>query len=70
MIHGKVVHALNRRIRIVSPVLLKDPERACVLEIMLQKRDGIIKVRTVPDIACLVITLIPTRCRKPDFCPD
>jgi P-type Cu+ transporter len=44
--HGKVVHALNRRVRIISPVLLKDPERACVLEILLQKRDGIEKVRT------------------------
>ena len=43
--HGKVVHALSRRVRIISPVLLKDPERACVLEIMLQKRDGIEKVQ-------------------------
>ena len=59
LIHGKVVHALNRRIRIVSPVLLKDPERACVLEIMLQKRDGIEKVRSVPDIASLVIYFDP-----------
>ena len=23
--HGKVVHALNRRISIIAPVLLKDP---------------------------------------------
>ncbi len=53
--HGKVVHALNRRVRIISPVLLKDPERACVLEILLLKRDGIEKVRTVPDIASVVI---------------
>ena len=59
LIHGKVVHALNRRIRIISPVLLKDPERACVLEIMLQKRDGIEKVRSVPDIASLVIYFDP-----------
>lgn len=53
--HGKVVHALSRRVRIISPVLLKDPERACVLEILLLKRDGIEKVRTVPDIASVVI---------------
>ena len=53
--HGKVVHALNRRVHIIAPVLLKDHERACVLEILLQKRDGIEKVTTVPDIASLVI---------------
>ena len=62
--HGQVVHELNRRIRINSPVFLKDPERACVLEIMLQKRDGIEKVRTVPDIASIVTTLIPISYRK------
>ncbi|OYV15661.1 MAG: Cu2+-exporting ATPase, partial [Methylococcaceae bacterium NSM2-1] len=62
--HGKVVHALNRRVRIISPVLLKDPERACVLEIMLQKRDGIEKVRTVPDIASIVIHFDPKKLPK------
>jgi Cu+-exporting ATPase len=62
--HGKVVHALNRRVRIISPVLLKDPERACVLEILLQKRDGIEKVRTVPDIASIVIHFDPDKLPK------
>jgi Cu+-exporting ATPase len=62
--HGKVVHALNRRVRIIAPVLLKDPERACVLEILLQKRDGIEKVRTVPDIASLVIHFDPEKLPK------
>jgi len=62
--HGKVVHALNRRVRIISPVLLKDPERACVLEILLQKRDGIEKVSTVPDIASLVIYFDPNKLPK------
>ena len=62
--HGKVVHALNRRVRIISPVLLKDPERACVLEILLQKRDGIEKVRTVPDIASIVIHFDPNKLPK------
>lgn len=59
--HGKVVHALNRRVRIISPVLLKDQERACVLEILLQKRDGIEKVTTVPDIASVVIHFDPKK---------
>jgi P-type Cu+ transporter len=62
--HGKVVHALNRRVRIISPVLFKDPERACVLEIMLQKRDGIEKVQTIPDIASLVIYFDPSKLPK------
>ncbi len=62
--HGTVAHALNRRVRIIAPVLLKDPERACVLEIMLQKRDGIEKVRTVPDIASLVIHFDPKKLPK------
>ena len=59
--HGKVVHALGRRVRIIAPVLLKDQERACVLEILLQKRDGIEKVRTVPDIAAVVIHFDPEK---------
>jgi Cu+-exporting ATPase len=62
--HGKVVHALNQRDRIISPVLLKEPERACVLEILLQKRDGIKKVRTVPEIVCLIIRLNPNKSPK------
>jgi len=62
--HGKVVHELNRRVRIIAPMLLKDPERACVLEIMLQKRDGIEKVSTVPDIASLVIHFDPKKLPK------
>ncbi len=62
--NGTVVHALKRRVRIISPVLLKDPERACVLEIMLQKRDGIEKVQTVPDIASLVIYFDPSKLPK------
>lgn len=62
--HGKVVHELNRRVRVISPVLLKDPERACVLEILLQKRDGIETVRTVPDIASIVIHFDPDKLPK------
>ncbi len=62
--HGNVVHALNRRVRVISPVLLKDPERACVLEILLQKRDGIETVRTVPDIASIVIYFDPDKLPK------
>ncbi len=62
--HGKVVHTLNRRVRIIAPVLRKDPERACVLGILLQKRDGIEHVRTVPDIASIVIHFDPDKLPK------
>ena len=62
--HGKVVYNLNRRVRIISPVFLKDPERASVLEIMLKKRDSIEKVRTVPDIASIVIHFDPNKLPK------
>jgi Cu+-exporting ATPase len=67
--YGKVVHALNRRVRIISPVLLKDPERGCVLEILLLKRDGIEKVRTVPDIASVVIHFDPKKLPKAKLFP-
>jgi len=62
--HGKVVHMLNRRVRVISPVLLKDPERACVLEILLKKREGIVDVRTVPDIASIVVCFDPDKLPK------
>jgi Cu+-exporting ATPase len=62
--HGKVVHELKRRVRIVAPILLKDLERACVLEILLQKREGIEKVYSVPDIASLVVYFDPNKLPK------
>ncbi len=57
--HGKVVHDTSRRVRIIAPVLNKDLERAYVLEILLKKRSGILKVRTVVDIASLTIHFDP-----------
>ncbi|MDD1612793.1 MAG: heavy metal translocating P-type ATPase [Methylococcaceae bacterium] len=62
--HGEVVHHLKRRIRVISPVLRKDVERAYILEILLQKRDGIAKVRTVPEIASVVIHFDPNKLPK------
>ncbi|MDZ4153546.1 cation transporter, partial [Methylicorpusculum sp.] len=57
--HGIVVHEVKHRVRLISPVLLKDPERACILEIMLKKRQGIIQVRSVPDIASIAVHFDP-----------
>ncbi|MDO9105096.1 MAG: heavy metal translocating P-type ATPase [Methylovulum sp.] len=65
--HGKVVHALNRRVRIISPILLKDPERAYIFEILLRKRPGIGQVRTVADIGSIVIYFDPQTLPKVDL---
>ena len=42
-----LVHQLERRVRIVSPILKKDIERCYILEILLKKRSDIKRVRTV-----------------------
>ncbi|MGZ8916429.1 MAG: HAD-IC family P-type ATPase [Methylobacter sp.] len=65
--HGKVIHALKRRVRIISPVLHKDPERAYILEILLRKRAGIENVRSVADIASIVINFDPEKLPKADL---
>ena len=62
--HGKVVHATNSRIRIISSLFLKDPERAHVLEILLQMRNGIKKTVAVADIGSLVIEFDPHKLPK------
>jgi Cu+-exporting ATPase len=63
-----VVHATNSRIRIISPLFLKDPERAHVLEILLQMRNGIKKTVTVADIGSLVIEFDPHKLPKAFRC--
>ena len=62
--HGQLVHALKRRIRVIAPVLLKDPERAYILEILLKKRPGILEVRSVPSIASVTIKFDPKQLPK------
>ncbi|MGZ8946496.1 MAG: heavy metal translocating P-type ATPase [Methylococcaceae bacterium] len=64
---GKVIHSLKRRIRIISPVLFKDAERAYILEILLRKRAGIEKTRTVHDIGSIVIHFDPKKLPKADL---
>jgi len=67
LVHGQLVHELKRRIRVVSPVLLKDLERAYVLEILLKKRQGILDVRTVPEIGSITIHFDPAKLAKADM---
>ncbi len=65
--HGKVVHATNGRIRIISPLLYKDTERANVLTVLLQMREGIKKVSTVADIGSLVVYFDPQKLHKAEL---
>lgn len=60
----RLVHQLQRRIRIVSPLLKNDPERGYVLEILLKKRPEIKKVRSVFAIGSVVIEFDNSRLPK------
>lgn len=50
-----VVHRLMRRLRIVSPLLAKNPERCYILEILLRKRPEIREVRSAPAIGSVTL---------------
>src|SRR5574340_1377284 len=50
-----VAHRLTRRLRIVSPLLAKNPERCYILEILLRKRPEIKEVRSVPAIGSVTL---------------
>ncbi|MFN3398159.1 MAG: HAD-IC family P-type ATPase, partial [Sulfurimicrobium sp.] len=56
-----VVHRLARRVRVVSPLLAKNPERCYLLEILLRKRPEVRHVRAVPEIGSLVVHYDPLR---------
>ncbi len=46
----KLVHELKNRIRILVPILKKDPERTYIFEIILKKRPEIKCIKSVPEI--------------------
>lgn len=56
-----VAHRLSRRLRIVSPLLAKNPERCYIFEILLRKRPEIRNVRTVPEIGSVTLHYDPVR---------
>jgi Cu+-exporting ATPase len=60
----RLVHQLKRRIRIISPVLIKDIERGYILEILLKKRPEIKKIRSVFSLGSVVIDFDPKRLPK------
>lgn len=53
--HFHIEHQLKNRIRIITPVLINDPERGYIFEILLQKRPEITNVRSVFEIGSVVI---------------
>ena len=59
--HYRVVHALRRRLRVSTPVVHKDQERAYLLEILLTKHPSIARVRAVPEIGSVAVCYDPTR---------
>ena len=59
--NGQLIHQLKRRVRIVSPLLVKDPERCYVLEILLKKRPGVVDVRSVPGIGSVTVRFDPLK---------
>ena len=54
-----LVHDLERRIRIMTPVLKKDHERSRIFEILLQKRSEIKRIRSVIQLGSVVIEFDP-----------
>ncbi len=55
----QIAHQLNRRLRIISPILKNDQERAYIFEIILKKRPEIKRVKTVWEIGSVVIEFDP-----------
>ncbi len=60
----QLVHELNRRIRILSPVLKNDQERGYIFEILLKKRPEIKKIRSVYALGSVVIEFDPIHLPK------
>jgi Cu+-exporting ATPase len=57
----QLVHQLNWRIRILSPILKNDQERSYIFEILLKKRPEIKKIRSVCALGSVVIEFDPQR---------
>ncbi|MBS3963036.1 MAG: copper-translocating P-type ATPase [Methylomonas sp.] len=62
--HFALVHELKNRIRLITPVLIGDPERGYIFEILLKKRPEITLVRSVFDIGSVVIEFDASRLPK------
>ena len=59
MKHARIVHRLARRLRLIAPSLVKQPERCYILEILLRKHPAISDVRAVPGIGSVTVHFDP-----------
>lgn len=59
--HVEVVHALTRRVRVITPALRRDAERCFTLEILLRKHEAVRAVRVTPGIGSVVVRFDPHR---------
>jgi Cu+-exporting ATPase len=57
----RVVHRLSRRIRLLAPALVKQPERCYILEILLRKHGAVKDVRAVPQIGSVTLHYDPAQ---------
>ncbi len=57
----RIVHRLSRRIRLVAPALVRQPERCYILEILLRKHAAIKDVRSVPGIGSVTVHYDPAQ---------
>jgi Cu+-exporting ATPase len=57
----RVVHRLSRRVRLVAPALVKQPERCYILEILLRKHGAVKDVRAVPQIGSVTLHFDPAQ---------
>lgn len=62
--HFQIEHELKRRVRIVAPALIKDPERGYIFEILLKKRPEIVHVRSEFAIGSVAIEFNAKRLPK------
>jgi Cu+-exporting ATPase len=52
---NNLVHELKNRIRILVPILEKDPERTYIFEIILKKRPEIKTIKSIPEIGSVTL---------------
>ncbi|MDD4913764.1 MAG: heavy metal translocating P-type ATPase [Methylococcales bacterium] len=62
--HFRLQHQLKNRVRIITPVLVDDPERGYIFEILLKKRPEITRVRSVFSIGSVAIDFDSARFPK------
>jgi Cu+-exporting ATPase len=62
--HFHIQHQLKNRVRIITPVLVDDPERGYIFEILLKKRPEIKQVRSVFSIGSVAIEFDSARFPK------